>query len=151
MPSRWRSSASVQAKIHSIVLASAAPGFAFLHKRGWRTPGPRNANANPESTRRWLVATRRFLELLDGAVPVRLEIEKSVPLARVYNQSCPAPAAGEVQRATFLAIETGDLPRQQHETNARSRSRRRLVGVGRLEDHERHVAGAGLFDEVSAY
>jgi hypothetical protein len=80
-----RSSANVQAKIHSIVLASAAPGFAFLHKRGWRTPGPRNANANSESTRRWLVATRRFLELLDGAVPVRLEIDKSVPLARVYR------------------------------------------------------------------
>ena len=80
-----RSGAGVKAKIHSIVLASAAPGFAFLHKRGWRTPGPRNANANPESTRRWLVATRRFLELLDGAVLVRLEIDKSVPLARVYR------------------------------------------------------------------
>ena len=88
---------------------------------------------------------------MGGSLPVRLEIEKSVLRARVYMQRRPALAASEVQRATFLAIETDDLPRQQHEADACGRSRRGLVGVGRPEDHEYHLASAGLFDEVSAY
>jgi hypothetical protein len=56
------------------------------------------------------VAARPSLALLGGGPLVRLNIDKPVPLARAYKQRRPALAASEVQRATFLAIETGDLP-----------------------------------------
>src|ERR1700683_1385558 len=100
----------------------------------------------------WFCAsTLRLATLFGDGLPVRLELEKAAPLARFDEQRLPALAAGEVERATFFAVETGDLPWRQHETNARAGGRRRPVGIGRLGNHEHHVAGAGLLDKISAH
>src|SRR6516165_8319683 len=53
----------------------------------------------------------------------RLEFHEPVPLADVDEQRCGVLAAGEVQRAAFLAVEACDLPRVQDQADPRGGER----------------------------
>jgi hypothetical protein len=68
---------------------------------------------------------RPSLVLVSGGLTQRkrLEFHEPVPFADVDEQRRRALATGEVERATLLAVEAGDLSRIQHETNTRGRRR----------------------------